>query len=100
MVLEDFGNGRIAAVSYDSREPIKIFLEGDYKLSDELTRNGTVPQYGGVHRCALKFKAWVIEQWLETNLRGHAHHAFGYNAEERKRISQSEHASRERIACG
>ena len=84
----------------DSREPIKIFLEGDYKLSDELTRNGTVPQYGGVHRCALKFKAWVIEQWLETNLRGHAHHAFGYNAEERKRISQSEHASRERIAFG
>ena len=84
----------------DSREPIKIFLEGDYKLSDELTRNGTVPQYGGVHRCALKFKAWVIEQWLETNLRGHAHHAFGYNADERKRISQSEHASRERIAFG
>jgi hypothetical protein len=84
----------------DSREPIKIFLEGDYKLSDELTRNGTVPQYGGVHRCALKFKAWVIEQWLETNLRGHAHHAFGYNAEERKRISRSEHASRERIAFG
>ena len=44
----------------DSREPAKIFLEGDYKLSDELKRNGTVPQYGGVHRCALKFKGWVI----------------------------------------
>lgn len=84
----------------DSREPIKIFLEGDYKLSDELKRNGTVPQYGGVHRCALKFKAWVIEQWLEANLRGYAHHAFGYNAEESKRISQSDLASRERIAFG
>ena len=84
----------------DSREPIKIFLEGDYRLSDELKRNGTVPQYAGVHRCALKFKAWVIEQWLEANLRGHAHHAFGYNAEERKRISQSEHAFQERIAFG
>ena len=84
----------------DSCEPTKIFLEGDYKLSDELKRNGTVPQYGGVHRCALKFKGWVIEQWLEANLRGHAHHAFGYNAEERKRISQSEDALRERIAFG
>ena len=54
----------------DSRAPAKVFLEGDYKLSDELKRNGTVPQYGGVHRCALKFKAWVIERWLEENLRG------------------------------
>jgi hypothetical protein len=44
----------------DSCEPTKIFLEGDYKLSDELKRNGTVPQCGGVHRCALKFKGWVI----------------------------------------
>ena len=83
----------------DSREPIQVFLDGDYKLSDELKRNGTVPQYGGVHRCALKFKAWVIEQWLEANLRGRAHHAFGYNSEER-RINQSEHAIRERIAFG
>jgi hypothetical protein len=84
----------------DSREPIQVFLDGDYKLSDELKRNGTVPQYGGVHRCALKFKAWVIEQWLEANLRGRAHHAFGYNSEERRRIDQSEHAIRERIAFG
>jgi hypothetical protein len=84
----------------DSRVPAKVFLEGDYKLSDELMRNGTVPQFGGVHRCALKFKAWVIEQWLEANLRGRAHHAFGYNADERKRVSQSEYAIRERIVFG
>jgi hypothetical protein len=32
----------------DSRTPARVFLEGDYKLSDELKRNGTVPQYGGV----------------------------------------------------
>lgn len=62
----------------DSRTPAKVFLEGDYKLSDELKRNGTVPQYGGVHRCALKFKAWVIEQWLEENVRGPARHAIKY----------------------
>jgi len=28
----------------DSREPTKISLDGDYKLSDELKRNGTVCQ--------------------------------------------------------
>ena len=84
----------------DSRTPARVYLEGDYKLSDELKRNGTVPQYGGVHRCALKFKAWVIEQWLETNLRGCARHAIGYNAEETGRIARSEYAFGERIAFG
>ena len=84
----------------DSRTPARVFLEGDYKLSDELKKNGTVPQYGGVHRCALKFNAWVIEQWLETNLRGRACHAIGYNAEETGRIARSEYAFGERIAFG
>ncbi len=84
----------------DSRAPTRVFLEGDYKLSDELRRNGTVPQYSGVHRCALKFKAWVIEQWLEMNLRGPARHAFGYNADETGRIARSEYAFPERIAFG
>ena len=84
----------------DSRTPARVFLEGDYKLSDELKRNGTVPQYGGVHRCALKFKAWVIEQWLEENVRGRARHAFGYNADETGRVARSEYAFRERIAFG
>ncbi|HWJ46461.1 MAG TPA: hypothetical protein VNS62_02335, partial [Candidatus Udaeobacter sp.] len=84
----------------DSRTPARVFLEGDYKLSDELKRNGTVPQYGGVHRCALKFKAWVIEQWLEEHVRGLARHAIGYNADETGRVASSEYAFGERIAFG
>ena len=84
----------------DYRTPARVFLEGDYKLSDELKRNGTVPQYGGVHRCALKFKAWVIEQWLEENVRGRARHAIGYNADETGRVARSEYAFGERIAFG
>ena len=84
----------------DSRLPEKVFLDGDYKLSDELRLNGTVPQYGGVHRCALKFKAWVIEQWIKANVRGHARHAIGYHAEESQRIAKSEYSFSERIAFG
>ena len=84
----------------DSRRPETVFLKGDYKLSDELSRNGTVPQFGGVHRCALKFKAWVIERWLEEHLGGPARHAFGYNADEGKRIVKSDSATSERIAFG
>ena len=52
------------------------------------------------HRCALKFKAWVIEQWIEANVRGHARHAIGYHAGESKRIAKSEYSFRERIAFG
>lgn len=84
----------------DSRQPQTVFLRGAYKLSDELRRNGTVPQFGGAHRCALKFKAWVIEQWLEDHLRAPARHAFGYNADESGRIAKSEFATSERIAFG
>jgi len=84
----------------DSREPSECFTDGAYKLSDELKLNGTVPQYGGVHRCALKFKAWVIERWLAENIRGQAKHAIGYNAEEERRIAKSEYAFETRIAFG
>ena len=84
----------------DSRNPQRLFLDGDYKLSDKLSLNGTVPQYGGVHRCALKFKAWVIERWLNENIRGSARHAIGYNCEERGRIAKSEYTFQERIAFG
>ena len=82
----------------DSHNPARVYLEGDFKLSDELKLTGTVPQYAGTHKCALKFKAWVIEQWLEKNLREPARHAFGYNADETKRIAKSEYI--EAIAFG
>ncbi len=84
----------------DSTQPTACFTDGDYKLSDELKLNGTVPQYGGVHRCALKFKAWVIETWLREHLHGEVNHAIGYNAEETKRIDKSEYAFASRMAFG
>lgn len=92
----------------DTRQPVTCFLEGDYKLSQEQLDAGTVPQYAGEHRCALKFKNFVIESWLEDNVRGPINHAFGYNAEETDRVEKSElniqkanrTAIKERIAFG
>ncbi len=84
----------------DTREPERLFIDGAYKLSDELRSAGTVPQYAGEHTCSLKFKAWVIEQWLEQNLDQPARHAFGYNAEETSRVAKSEAASLKRVAFG
>jgi len=84
----------------DTRQSERVFLEGGYKRSDELRAAGTVPQFGGEHICSLKFKAWVIEQWLGENLTQPARHAFGYNASEIKRVAKSEAAVAKRIAFG
>ena len=42
----------------DTREPRNVYLDGSYKLSQELRAAGTVPQFAGEHRCSLK-KYWV-----------------------------------------
>jgi len=84
----------------DSRLPERVFLDGDFKLSDELKLNGTVPQYAGVHRCALKFKAWVIEEWLRRHISETVRHAIGYNSLEANRVARSEYAFAARMAFG
>src|SRR5437867_4544613 len=48
LVLEDFGNGRIAAVSYDSREPISRTLSSfAINLNDNPTFAGILAQARG-----------------------------------------------------
>jgi hypothetical protein len=81
----------------DTREPYTVYLSGAYKLSQELRAAGTVPQFAGEHRCSLKSKKFPIERWIEGELGGeHYRHAFGYNADERRRIEKSESAFAER----
>src|SRR6266478_4390267 len=70
----------------DSRQPQRCIVAGHYKLSDELRAAGTVPQFGGEHRCSLKFKAFVIETWMNENIFDPVRHTFGYNAEEQARV--------------
>jgi hypothetical protein len=82
----------------DTVEPDQVYVDGAYRLSDELEHNGAVPTFSAEHRCSLKFKA--CEQWLTANLRLPARHAFGYNAAEAERVARSEAAFRERIAFG
>ena len=38
----------------DTEEPRTVYLDGAYKLSDELSSAGTLPQYAGEYRRALK----------------------------------------------
>jgi len=83
-------------VLQDTCAPEKLHPDGVYKLSDELLMSGTVPQFGGEHRCAMKFKAFVIETWLAHEFHGcidyPVKHVFGYNAKEISRIVKSDEA--------
>ena len=83
-------------VLQDTRQPMKMHPDGCYSLSSYLLRSGTVPQFGGEHRCAMKFKAFVIETWLalefqHLDLKVPVHHVFGYNADETTRTAKSEY---------
>lgn len=83
----------------DTREPYVVYHQGAYKLSDELVLAGTVPQFGAVHTCSLKFKVFPIESWLKDELAGRPYrHCFGYNADETSRIEKSEAATAARNA--
>jgi hypothetical protein len=79
----------------DTRSPEKVYLDGDYKLSDELLSAGTVPQFGSTHRCSMKAKAFPLELWMNNYLDSYAsdtpiRHAFGYSADETKRVAKAE----------
>lgn len=86
----------------DTRFPDKLYIEGDYKLSDELAASGIVVSYAGPHTCSMKSKAVPIESWLDTHYEQTTFgHAFGYSADEPKRVAKSEEAIRARnIAFG
>ena len=92
----------------DTRQPYRCHIEGDYKLSDELRAAGTIPQFGGEHKCSLKHKVFVLESWINTFVMGAlpaakqvcVRHAFGYNADETKRIDKSIEADAHRMALG
>jgi hypothetical protein len=83
-------------VIQDTRAPEKLHPDGVFSLSQYLMRSGTVPQFGGEHRCAMKFKAFVIETWLalefqHLELTKPVYHVFGYNSEETTRTDKSEY---------
>jgi hypothetical protein len=84
----------------DSRAPQKLFAGGAYTLFEELQSAGTVPQFGGAHHCSLKFKAFVIEKWLESNIHLSIRHTFGYNCAETNRVADSEAAITARVTFG
>jgi hypothetical protein len=69
----------------DTDAASELHIDGAYKLSQELTAAGTVPQAGGNRLCSMKFKGWPIDKYLELYAPEATRHAFGYEAEETAR---------------
>lgn len=67
----------------DSAAVTTLYLDGDYKLSQEMNGNGTVPQVGGIRKCSMHAKGEVIDRFLVTELEGAPFtHVIGFEANE------------------
>jgi hypothetical protein len=72
----------------DTRYPTRIHRRGPWTLEQESVRSGTVPQLTHRH-CSLKFKGWVLDQWIAANLGDRPYeHVIGYSAEELNRAKR------------
>lgn len=72
----------------DTTRPQRIHRRGPWTLEDESRLSGTVPQLSH-RRCSLKFKGWVLDQWIARHLRDQPfEHVIGYNAEEQPRAQR------------
>jgi hypothetical protein len=78
------------AVLSDTTSPDRLHADGAYRLDEELLSAGTVPQFGGEHRCALKFKAFPAEAWAAAEFSGGQYRlVFGYNRDEQRRVEKA-----------
>lgn len=74
----------------DTRSPDRLHLEGVYTLGEELTAAGTGPQVAS-RRCSIKFKGWVIDQWIAGEFAGQPfRQVMGFNADEQRRVSRDQ----------
>ncbi len=75
----------------DSNAPAELFLDGAFKLSDEMRIAGTIPTSGGTRKCSLKYKGWVIDSFLGDELDGAPFiHAIGFNSDETRRVKKDQ----------
>ncbi|MEV0821877.1 hypothetical protein [Nonomuraea rubra] len=73
----------------DTTHPILCLTSapGAYRLSEELLSVATVPQSGGIRKCSLKFKGWVLDQVIAQIVGDEEFvHVVGFEAGEVKRM--------------
>lgn len=78
------------SVLSDSTCTDRLHVDGAYRLSEELAHAQTVPQYRAYARkCSIKFKGWVLDKWIESELAGAPfRHVLGYESNETRRAER------------
>ncbi|MFI7641898.1 hypothetical protein [Nonomuraea sp. NPDC049400] len=73
----------------DTRSPTRCYIEGLYKLSDEMFHSGTVPQTGGKRLCSVHAKGELLDWWVAAYTQGRPYtHAVGFELGELSRRDQ------------
>lgn len=75
----------------DTRHPTELYIEGAYRLSDELLAGGTVPQRGGSRRCSARAKGGPLDATI-AKLTGHQpfSHYIGFHTGEMTRVRRDQ----------
>jgi hypothetical protein len=77
------------AVLSDDTDTFDLHVDGQYKLSDELKKAGTVPTFShGKRLCTHKFKGFVLDHWQDANLNTKYRHVMGFNDDEHRRVER------------
>lgn len=80
-----------ATVLSDSTAPTRLHFDGDYPLIAEWRQAATLQTSGGIRKCSLKFKGWVIDKFLADDLNGEPFvHVIGFNADELRRVEKDQ----------
>lgn len=67
----------------DSTSPRRLFSEGDYKLSDEMVSQATIPQLGGFRACSIHSKGNALDPVIAKLTQGQPYrHTIGFEANE------------------
>lgn len=80
------------SVLSDTTSPTQVHLPGRFKLSEELTLAGTLPQMASGRRiCSIKFKGYPLDWWTANNIGDEPYtHVIGFNAEETGRAERDQ----------
>jgi hypothetical protein len=73
----------------DSCQPTRTYLEGCYKLSDEMKAAGTIPTSGMARKCSMHAKGWPLDRWLADEFGDRPfRHVMGFNDDEHRRVEK------------
>lgn len=81
--------GEGVVVLDDTTAPTVCHVAGAYKLSTEMTENGTVPQTGGARLCSVHSKGDALDPVIDRLTRGRPFvHVVGFEMNEPKRVEK------------